>query len=108
MDSNCQNPCSQERSSVEFTDNTPGRERRDSFFGRDKMGRLLLGLVLVGAGLRIWQYLANTGLWLDEVLLASNILHRSTWDLLTVPLAYTQVAPKGFLLLEKLASLSLG
>jgi hypothetical protein len=108
MDSNSQNPSFQERSSVGFPENVPGRERRENFSVRHKMDGLLLGLVVVGAGLRLWQYIANMGLWLDEVLLASNILHRSTWNLLKEPLAYTQVAPKGFLLLEKLASLALG
>jgi hypothetical protein len=29
---------------------------------------------VLGAGLRFWQYIANKSLWLDEILLASNIL----------------------------------
>lgn len=65
--------------------------------------RLLIALVLMGAGLRLWQYLANTSLWLDELAVARNILDRSVWKLLTVPLAYDQTAPKGFLLFEKIA-----
>jgi hypothetical protein len=82
-------------------------------FPRDKSGQqqtdaALLGLVVIGAALRLWQFSANTSLWLDEIFLASNILHRSIWQLLTVPLDYGQVAPIGFLLSEKLLSVSLG
>jgi hypothetical protein len=68
----------------------------------------LLALVAMGCGLRIWQYAANTSLWVDEIFLASNILHRSMRELLVVPLSYGQVAPKGFLFLEKLAILTFG
>jgi len=78
----------------------------------DKHGRLqnalLLGFIVVGAGLRFWQYLANTSLWVDEIFLATNILHRSLWQLLTVPLDYGQVAPKGFLLVENLLTAYFG
>jgi hypothetical protein len=63
----------------------------------------LIALVALGAGLRLWQYFANTALWLDEVALARNILDRSLWQLLTSPLAYDQAAPRGFLLVEKVA-----
>jgi len=65
---------------------------------------LMIALVALGAGLRLWQYFANPAIWLDEVAVARNILDRSLWDLLTLPLAYDQSAPKGFLLLEKVAT----
>jgi len=99
---------SQELNSVGFPDNAPGRERLWSFDSRHTMDALLVALVVIGTGLRLWQYIANRSLWLDEILLASNILHRSMRDLLLTPLSYGQVAPQGFLFLEKLASLSLG
>jgi hypothetical protein len=69
---------------------------------------LLLALVAIGVGLRIWQYLSNTSLWVDEIFLSSNILHRPVRELLVNPLSYGQVAPKGFLFLVKLATLTLG
>ncbi|MGA2711563.1 MAG: glycosyltransferase family 39 protein [Bryobacteraceae bacterium] len=65
---------------------------------------LLIALVALGAGLRLWQYFANPAIWLDEIAVARNILDRPLRDLLTLPLAYDQSAPKGFLLLEKAAT----
>lgn len=62
-----------------------------------------IALVGLGAGLRLWQYAANTALWLNEVPLARNILDRSLWRLLSLPLDNNEVAPKGFLLAEKVA-----
>jgi len=76
--------------------------------GRRQVDAVLLGLVALGAALRLTQYFANTSLWLDEIFVAGNILHRSAWELLRWPLVYGQVAPKGFLLAEKLVTLSLG
>jgi hypothetical protein len=67
------------------------------------MDGLLLTIVIIGGGVRLWQYIANPSLFLDEVAVARSILDRSLWDLLTSPLANDQVAPKGFLLAEKLA-----
>ena len=39
-------------------------------------------LILVGAALRIARYLDNRSLWLDEVFLTNNLLHRSFAGLL--------------------------
>jgi len=64
---------------------------------------VLISLILIGAALRLWQYAANASLWLDEIAVAQNILERPLGELLTAPLAYAQVAPKGFLLAEKAA-----
>ena len=57
-------------------------------------------LAAVGAGLRLWQYLANSSLWIDEAALARNIIDRAPASLLQ-PLDYAQVAPPAFLLTEK-------
>jgi hypothetical protein len=56
--------------------------------------------VCTGIVLRLWQYLADSSLWLDEAALARNIIDRPTLGLLQ-PLDYAQVAPPGFLLVEK-------
>ena len=56
--------------------------------------------MLLGALLRTWQYLANSSLWIDELALARNIIDRpflALWQ----PLDYAQVAPVGFLILER-------
>ncbi|MGE5277198.1 MAG: hypothetical protein ACM3SU_09400 [Acidobacteriota bacterium] len=70
--------------------------------------RALGALVAAGALLRLWQYAGNTSLWLDEIALAENILHRPLGKLLFTPLDLDQVAPPGFLLLVKSAVMLLG
>src|SRR5690349_1669120 len=70
--------------------------------------RVLTALVVIGIALRLWQYLAGTSLWLDEVMLSRNIVELPFGALLTQPLALDQVAPRGFLLVEKLVVLAFG
>jgi hypothetical protein len=65
-------------------------------------------LVTVALALRVWAYAARVSLSLDELLLSRNILGLSLGDLLTKPLQLDQVAPRGFLLAEKLAVLAFG
>ncbi|MGZ4810468.1 MAG: hypothetical protein ACXV7D_14175, partial [Thermoanaerobaculia bacterium] len=60
-------------------------------------------LVLAGAALRIWQYAGGESLYVDELSIAGNLAGRTLISLLTEPLTGSQVAPPGFLLLEKLA-----
>jgi hypothetical protein len=67
-----------------------------------------VALLTVGALLRIWQYAADTSFWLDEIAIAQNVVSRSFAQLLTEPLALGQVAPKGFLAVEKIATAALG
>lgn len=70
--------------------------------------RLTTAFVVLGVALRVWNYVAVSSLWLDEILLSRNILGLGLWQLLTGPLHLDQVAPPGFLLVEKLAALGLG
>ncbi len=65
------------------------------------------GLITLGLALRLRQYLANRSLWIDEAMLALNILNRNVAGLLG-KLDYEQGAPLGFLLLEKLAATLFG
>ncbi len=68
----------------------------------------LTSVVVAGAALRLWQYAADTSLWIDELALAKGILALDLRHILTSPPLYNQVAPKGFLLAEKLAVMALG
>ena len=76
-----------------------------------KSNRLVVAIALVvflGIGLRVVQYVANTSLWLDEIALVMGILDSDLVALLTQPLPFDQVAPKGFLLIQKLSVLAFG
>ena len=53
-----------------------------------------------GVLLRVAQYLFNRSLWLDEAMLANNMLSTTFWDLFK-PLGDHQAAPIGFLIVEK-------
>jgi uncharacterized membrane protein len=68
---------------------------------------IIWGFLALGILSRARQYLFDRSIWLDESLLAQNIIHRSASGLLK-PLDHYQGAPLGFLLLEKMAVLSFG
>ena len=68
---------------------------------------ILAGLIVLGVVLRLRQYIAWRSLWLDEAMLALNIVHRDFAGLLQT-LDYNQGGPVGFLLLEKLVITLLG
>lgn len=65
---------------------------------------IIIGL---GIALRLRQYLANRSLWHDEALLALNIINKNFGGLLG-KLDFSQAAPPGFLLLEKLSTIIWG
>ena len=67
----------------------------------DTTSRLAVGIVLVGVGLRLWLYLQGASLWLDEAMLANNIVNRAYASLLQ-RLDHDQGAPVGFLFLQNL------
>lgn len=61
---------------------------------------LVLCILSFGIFLRLGQYFNNNSLWLDESMLALNIVNRSYLELFT-PLDYNQGAPIFFLIIEK-------
>jgi 4-amino-4-deoxy-L-arabinose transferase-like glycosyltransferase len=62
----------------------------------------VVAILLAGLALRLRFLLADRSLWLDEAMLALNILRRNAIQLLQ-PLELEQVAPPVLLLLERLA-----
>ncbi|MEO7963928.1 MAG: hypothetical protein ABIT38_08470, partial [Gemmatimonadaceae bacterium] len=66
---------------------------------------LLVGL---GVVLRLIAYAAHTSLRLDEILLSRNILDLPLARLVLEPLQLDQVAPRGFLAVERIAVVALG
>ncbi|HSW89841.1 MAG TPA: glycosyltransferase family 39 protein [Patescibacteria group bacterium] len=66
----------------------------------DKLiNKLSHAIIFVGILLRLREYFANRSLWVDEALLALNIIQRSYRELLE-PLSANQYAPVGFLYVE--------
>ncbi|MGD9602557.1 MAG: ArnT family glycosyltransferase [Gammaproteobacteria bacterium] len=79
---------------------TPGiAVRRTSVATRDLALLVLLGL---GIALRVFQYLSGPDQWLDEIALSKAVLDLDFAALWFGPLPYDQVAPPGFLMLQKL------
>ncbi len=64
-------------------------------------------LLLLGFVLRLRQYLTGRSLWLDEAMLALNIVNRNFIELFQT-LDYDQGSPIGFLLVEKIFNILFG
>ena len=62
---------------------------------------IVISLLLIGAGLRLFQYLVRSSFWGDELAIISNVTSRHLLNLVTYPLARAQMAPSGFLALLK-------
>jgi hypothetical protein len=76
-----------------------------SFLTWEKAAAALL--ILLGALLRLRQYLTGRSLWADEAMLALNIVERDFAGMFHL-LDFDQGAPIGFLLVEKLFTMVLG
>lgn len=71
------------------------------------LGTMFYLIIFFGVFLAIYQFLFNRSLWLDEASLALNIINKDFMELIK-PLDYHQVAPIGFLFIEKIAVLVFG
>ncbi len=60
-------------------------------------------LIVLGVVLRLRQYLTGRSLWIDEAMLALNVVNRDFFGLFK-PLDLDQGSPIGFLLVEKIAN----
>jgi hypothetical protein len=65
---------------------------------------LLLVLIFIGIALRLYQYLINNTLWLDEAFIAVNIIRSNYLELFSPLKYYNQAAPIVFLLAVKFIS----
>lgn len=65
--------------------------------------RLELGILAVGIGARVARFLEPRPLWIDEVLIALNVLPHGPADFLR-PLELSQISPVGFLMGEWLVT----
>jgi hypothetical protein len=68
---------------------------------------LVVAAVVLGVALRGYGYARNPSLWLDEAMLALNVVHKSPSQLLE-PLDLNQGAPVGYLLASKAVVNALG
>jgi hypothetical protein len=68
---------------------------------------LCVAILLIGTTFRLSQYIANRSLWMDEAMLALNIINRS-FSGLAQPLDDYQGAPLGFLFVQKLQTILFG
>ncbi|MET0244462.1 MAG: hypothetical protein ABW174_13375 [Flavitalea sp.] len=68
----------------------------------------IIAIYVIGVLLRTIQFAGRSSLWFDELTNALNVQARSFFELATKPLDFNQVAPPGFLMLEKLAITILG
>jgi hypothetical protein len=66
-----------------------------------------VAISLIGATFRLFQYVANRSFYIDEAMLALNIINRSLSEF-AQPLDNNQGAPLGFLLVQKLLTVLLG
>jgi hypothetical protein len=69
---------------------------------------LTLSAVLIGVGLRLWQWQLGTTFFIDELAVLQNLVTRPLSELIGVPLAEAQVAPPLFLVVEKACLVMLG
>ena len=68
----------------------------------------VVAILAFGVALRTVQYAAQGSMWMDELAIAINVSEHSFAELVLRPLDLNQVAPPGFLALEKLGTLPLG
>ena len=68
----------------------------------------LWALIGIGIFLRLFHYIDNRSLWIDEVYLSTSLVKMDFWQLATSELDYQQKAPIGFLWLVRLSVLLFG
>jgi hypothetical protein len=82
--------------------------QRLSFLNPRHINFWLLPVFITGVILCSIQFFGHSSMWFDELTCALNVQHHSYFQLVTQSLDYNQVAPVGFLLLEKFATTLFG
>lgn len=75
-----------------------------SFLNPKHINGWLLLVFIAGSALCSIHFFGRSSMWFDELTCALNVQHRTYYQLATQSLDYNQVAPIGFLLLEKFAT----
>ncbi|UOQ70659.1 ArnT family glycosyltransferase [Hymenobacter cellulosilyticus] len=70
--------------------------------------RCLNLLLVVGIGLRLFHFFYNRSFFIDELFLNVNVLRLGFWELATLPFAYEQKAPLGYLWAVKVLAMVFG
>jgi len=78
--------------------------QRSGFLNPRHINSWLLLVFITGATLSSIQFFGHSSMWFDELTCALNVQHHTYYQLATQSLDYNQVAPIGFLLLEKFAT----
>ena len=87
---------------------TPAATIESASSRRWPSGRVLVVFcVLIGFAFRVGVYVRDSSLWIDEAMLALNVVNRSPAELMK-PLDWNQGAPLGFLMASKAAIALLG
>ena len=76
--------------------------RKNIFDNKIQYNIMVCMILSLGSALRLFHYIYNRSLWMDEIYLCSSFSHLSYTDLATKILDYEQKAPIGFLWLVKL------
>jgi len=87
-------------------DVTPGTTS-SVFFSKNQKWALLT-LVTIGVALRLFHFFDNRSFWIDELYLNVSLVKMGFQELATLPMAYEQKAPLGYLWAEKLAVVLFG
>lgn len=72
------------------------------FSNKNKWNLSIYILLILGFAFRIFHFIYNRSLWIDEVYLSTSLVKMNFIELVTKPLYYQQKAPIGFLWLNKL------
>ena len=78
--------------------------KRSNFLNPRDTNFWLLVVFLIGVTLSSIHLFGRSSMWFDELTSALNVQHHTYYQLTTQSLEYNQVAPVGFLLLEKFAT----